>query len=44
MGISPKVNVIAWLKFDLASYNAAVEYVNHYTREIQPKYAQDSVI
>ena len=33
-GISLKVNVIARLKFDLAYYNVAVQYVSHYATEI----------
>ena len=29
-GINPKVNVIAWLEFELAYYDFAVEHVSHY--------------
>ena len=29
-GISPKVNVIAWLEFELAYYDVKVQHVNHY--------------
>ena len=28
--ISPKVNVIAWLEFDLDYIEVAVQYFNHY--------------
>ena len=30
-GISPKVNLIAQLDFELTYYNAAVQYISHYT-------------
>ena len=30
MGISPKVNIIAWLEFELASYDVAVQHVSHH--------------
>ena len=30
--ICPKVNVIAWLEFELAYYDSAVQHFNHYTR------------
>ena len=29
-GISLKVGVIAWLEFELAYYDVAVQHVNHY--------------
>ena len=32
-GISAKVNVIAWLEFELTYYNVTVQHVNHYTTE-----------
>ena len=28
--MSPKVNVIAWLVFELTYYDIAVQHVNHY--------------
>ena len=28
--ISPKINVIAWLAFELAYYDFAVQHVSHY--------------
>ena len=30
-GISPKVNIIARLEFELANFEVAVQRVNHYT-------------
>ena len=33
-GISPKVNVIAWLVLELAYFEAAVQYFSHYSMEI----------
>ena len=30
-GISPKVNVIAWLEFELVYYNVALEHIRYYT-------------
>ena len=30
-GICQKVNVIAWLEFELAYYDVVVQYVSHYT-------------
>ena len=27
---SPKVNIIAWLEFELAYYNVAVQHISHY--------------
>ena len=33
-GISPKVNIIAWLRFELAYYDVAVQPVRHYVMEI----------
>ena len=37
-GISPKVNVIARLGFELAYYDSAGQYFNHYiTRTLQTK-------
>ena len=35
-GINSKVNVIAWLKFELAYYDKAVYHVSHYTTETLP--------
>ena len=35
-GICPKVNVIAWLKFELAYYDSAVKCFNHYTTGTPP--------
>ena len=32
-GIRPKVNIIAWLGFELAYYNVAFQHINHYTTE-----------
>ena len=32
-GISPKVNVIAWLEFELTHYKTVVQYVDHYTAD-----------
>ena len=29
--INPKVNVIAWLEFELAYYDVTVQHFNHYT-------------
>ena len=34
--ISPKVNVITWLEFELAYFEAAVQHFTHYTTRIQP--------
>ena len=30
-GCGSKVNMIAWLKFELPYYDVAIEHVNHYT-------------
>ena len=30
-GISPKVNVILWLVFELAYHNVTIQHVSHYT-------------
>ena len=38
MGISPKVNVIAWLEFELAYYDIAIEHVSHYATGTQPNH------
>ena len=35
-GISLKVNVTVWLKFELAYYDVAVQHVSHYTMEPLP--------
>ena len=32
--INPKVNVIAWLEFELAYFEAAIQHVSHYTTKI----------
>ena len=34
MGISPKVNAIGRLKFELAYYDVTVEHINHYAAKI----------
>ena len=34
MGIYPKVNVMEWLKFELAYKNIIVQHVTHYTTGI----------
>ena len=36
MGISPIVNVIAWLEFELKHYDIAVELVSRYATELIP--------
>ena len=28
--VSPKVNIVAWLEFELAYYNVSLQHVNHY--------------
>ena len=35
-GISPKVNVLARLGFELVYYDVVVQYVSHYTKRIPP--------
>ena len=35
-GICPKVNVIAWLEYELAYYDSAVHRFNHYTTRTSP--------
>ena len=35
-GISPKVNVIAWLKLELASYDVAAQHIRHYSKKLLP--------
>ena len=35
-GICPKVNVIAWLEYELAYYDSAVHRFNHYTTRTPP--------
>ena len=35
--ISPKMNVIAWLEFELADYDVAVQHISHYVTEIFPR-------
>ena len=35
-GIFPKVNVIAWLEYELAYYDSAVQRFNHYTTRTPP--------
>ena len=35
-GISPKVNVIARLEFELAYYDVVVQYVSHYATTTLP--------
>ena len=37
-GISPKVNIMAWLEFELAYYNYAVQHFNHYNTNNSIKY------
>ena len=31
--ICPKMNTVAWREFELACYDVAVEYVNHYSKQ-----------
>ena len=33
MDTSPKVNVVEWLEFEIASYDVAVQHVSHYATE-----------
>ena len=35
-GICPKVNIIAWLEFELAYHESAVHRLNHYTTGTTP--------
>ena len=35
-GIYPKVNILAWLEFELAYYDPAVQRFNHYTTRMLP--------
>ena len=35
IGICPKVNVIAWLEFELVYYDSAVHRFNHFTTRTQ---------
>ena len=35
-GISPKVNIIAQLEFELTYYDIVVQHVNHYATETLP--------
>ena len=37
-GINPKVNVIAWLEFELAYYDAVVYHANHSASGTSPIY------
>ena len=37
-GISPKVNTIARLEFELADHDVTVQYVSFYATEISPDY------
>ena len=30
-GIFPKENIIAWVEFELTSYDIAIQHVRHYT-------------
>ena len=39
--ISSKVNVIAWLEFAFAYYDAAIYHVNHYVTETPHSKAED---
>ena len=34
--ISSKVNIIAWLEFELAYYDVVVQHVNHYNMGVTP--------
>ena len=43
-GISPKVNVIVQLEFELAYYNFTVQLVNHYTMETPNPFSKVLVI
>ena len=36
MGMSAKMNVIAWLSFERNYYSVVVQYVNHNAQEISP--------
>ena len=37
-GISPKVNVIAWLVFEVFYFETVAQYVSHYTTKTLPEY------
>ena len=41
-GICPKVNVIAWLEFELAYYDSAVQRFNHYAMRTPSFFCTDS--
>ena len=43
-GICPKVNLIAWLEFELTYYNHTVHHFNHYTMRTHPCKILESVI
>ena len=44
-GISPKVNVIARLEFELAYYDIIVQHVSHYaTGDLHPNYFDGKLI
>ena len=40
-GISPKVNVIAWLEFELVYFEAAVQHFSQYAKEIAAQLIRD---
>ena len=35
-GINPKMNVIAWLEFELAYFKASIQHFSHYTMGTSP--------
>ena len=35
-GISPKVNVIAWLELELAYFDVAIEHISYYVTGLPP--------
>ena len=34
---NPKVNIIAWMEFEPAYYDAAVQHISHYTTKTSPQ-------